>query len=609
MTPRKGKLQLPHNRTRTAQSVLRWECDSSRAQKNIGKSFTSPAICILLVAAVALVFAQTARFEFVNYDDGGYVFENDHVEQGITPAGIAWSFAERNVTGNWHPLTWLSLMLDSQFYGTARAGGFHLTNVLLHAANSVLLYLVLRYMTGRVWPCALSAALFAIHPMHVESVAWVTERKDVLSGLFGLLAIWAYVRYVRRPSVARYLPVVAALTLGLMAKVMLVTWPLLFLLLDYWPLRRPLQAWLLLEKVPLLLLSGEFVLVAFLALRSGVAVVPLELAPMHERIARAAVVYAVYLEKTFWPAGLAVYPAEELKSYTAACATAALLALITAGSLWAGRREARWLSVGWFWYLLTLSPAIGLVQVGTQVQADRFVYLPQIGLCVALAWSASYWIAARRGPNDAGRPRWPRPVYGLAASLCLALLAVCAWRQTSFWRDSETLWTHALACSSDNVLARDHVANILVNRGQLDASIAQCREALKIKPQDHMAHGVLGRCFAARGDYPAAIAEYRTAIAADPNDAKTHVNLATALAACNQFDDAIVECRTALEIAPDLAAAHNNLGRALAGIGQTDEAVAEFRRALEIRPDYALAQQNLRAILSGRGRFDDVKGH
>ncbi len=193
-------------------------------------------------------------------------------------------------------------------------------------------------MTGRVWPCALSAGLFAIHPMHVESVAWVTERKDVLSGLFGLLTIWAYARYVRRPSAARYLPVVAALALGLMAKVMLVTWPLLLLLLDYWPLRRPFRPWLLLEKVPLLLLSGVFVLAAFLALWSGGGVVPLELSPMHERIARAAVVCVAYLEKTFWPAGLAVYPAEELKSYTAACAMAALLALITAGALWAGRR-------------------------------------------------------------------------------------------------------------------------------------------------------------------------------------------------------------------------------------------------------------------------------
>ncbi len=313
---------------------------ASRRQESVRRFFISATICILLVAAVALVFVQSRRFEFINYDDTFYVYENYHVIAGITPAGTAWSFGTKNDTGNWHPLTWLSLMLDSQLYGTEWPGGFHLTNVLMHAANSVLLYLVLRYMTGRVWPCALAAGLFAIHPMHVESVAWVTERKDVLSGLFGLLAIWAYVRYSRNPSVLSYLPVVAMLALGLMSKAMLVTWPLLFLLLDHWPLRRPLRWGLLWEKVPLVLVSGELAFLAIMTQWSGGGVVSLARAPVYERIARAAVNYVVYLQNTVWPSRLTFYPADKLKNYVAACAMGALLALITAGALWAARRGA-----------------------------------------------------------------------------------------------------------------------------------------------------------------------------------------------------------------------------------------------------------------------------
>ena len=362
------------------------------------------AVCGLLLLAVVLVFGQTVGHDFVNFDDDDYVYENRHVHEGLTGEGIAWAFTETHVSAHWHPLTWLSLMADAQVLRPAEgppdrarlAAGMHLVNVALHAANALLLFLVLRAMTASVWRSALVAAVFAVHPLHVESVAWITERKDVLSGLFGLLALWAYAWYARGPSVVRYLSVAAALALGLMAKPMLVTWPLVFLLLDYWPLGRSgrvgeqgtratvrcgtgqeatsvsrtdsaqpaiprrsaprISQLLVVEKIPLLLLVAASAAVTFLAQRSGGTVVSLESVPISARIARAAVLYVAYLGKTFWPVNLAaVYPGEPMESYWPALGAGVLLALLTAGALWGAWRGQRWLAVGWFWYLGTLA--------------------------------------------------------------------------------------------------------------------------------------------------------------------------------------------------------------------------------------------------------------
>ncbi len=296
------------------------------------------ALCFLLLLLIALVYAQATRFHYINFDDPDYVSQNFQVQKGLTAEGILWAFHADGRTANWHPLTWLSLMLDRQFYGTNWPGGFHLTNVLLHAANSVLVLLVLRAATGRVWPCALVASVFAVHPLHVESVAWITERKDVLSGFFGLLTIWAYIRYVRKPGFLRYLAVAAALALGLMAKSTLVTWPLLLLLLDYWPLRRPPGAQLLLEKLPLLLLSVAVAVVAYYGQRAAGSLVSTESTSVFQRILRAGPAYAFYLGKTFWPHNLALYPVEETTGFGPAIAAWGLLLLITAAAVWAAWR-------------------------------------------------------------------------------------------------------------------------------------------------------------------------------------------------------------------------------------------------------------------------------
>jgi protein O-mannosyl-transferase len=608
-----------------------------------GISFTVLVVCGLLVLAVVLVFSQTTGHSFVNFDDNVYVYENPHVMRGLTAAGIAWAFREMDVSAQWQPLTLLSLMVDVQSVmrregppDMARlAARMHVTNVVLHASNVLLLFLLLRAMTAKLWPSAWVAAMFAVHPLHVESVAWITERKDVLSGFFGLLAICAYVCYVRRPSVLRYLSVAAALALGLMAKPMLVTWPIVFLLLDYWPLRRPFRVALLLEKVPLLLLITASASVAFLAQRSGGSVISLAVAPIPQRIARATMLYIAYFGKIVWPVDLAAtYPGAPMESYWLAWGAGILLMLFTAGALWGASRGQRWLAVGWFWYLGTLTPTIGLVQVGLQVMADRFLYLPQIGLCMALGfWAADL---TRQRPSL----RWK---FAAVSALVVAGYLACAWRQTSYWRDSERLWTRALACTSGNAVAHYNFGLALARRGQVDQAIGHFRKALDIKPDyvaadnnlglalagrgqiddaisyyqkaleirsdDMQAHFNLGLALASRGKIDEAIGHYRKALESQPGDVECHNTLAAALAGSGKIDEAIGHYRKVVEIQADDAAAHYNLGLALAGGGKFDEAIAHFRRALQIRPDDAEAHTNLGTALAGRGEYAEAIIH
>ncbi len=456
---RKGKKKPPDRRSRPQNLSHSVEVSPLGGDSR----YAAVAVCALLLLAVITVFGQTAGHDFIDLDDNEYVYENRRVLEGLSGAGIAWAFTETHVSDHWHPLTWLSLMADAQLLKprdglpdrVRLAARMHLTNVALHAASALLLFLVLRGMTAALWPSALAAAIFAVHPLHVESVAWITERKDVLSGLFGLLAIGAYAWYARGTSVVRYLSVAAALALGLMAKPMLVTWPFVFLLLDYWPLgrvnggrytvngkeanqipttvhrppttvHRPPSTSLVrlvLEKIPLFLLVAASAAVTFLAQRSGGAVISREAVPISARIARAAVLYVAYLGKTLWPSNLAAVPLYSeamVESTWAVLGAGTLLPLLTAGALWGAWRGQRWLAVGWFWYVGTLLPVIGLVQVNLQAMADRFVYLPQIGVCVALVWGAAHVTSSWH------YRRW---VCGIASALVVTSLMACAWRQ------------------------------------------------------------------------------------------------------------------------------------------------------------------------------------
>ena len=576
---------------------------ASGAAPQLWKRYGLPAVCGLLLLAVLIVFSQTISHDFIDFDDTAYVCENPYVRGGLTAEGTAWAITTYHCE-NWHPLTWLSHMLDCQLYGL-NSGGHHLTNVLLHAATAVLLFLTLRRMTAAIWPSAWVAAVFAIHPLRVESVAWVAERKDILSGLFFMLTLWFYARYAQRPaSWGRYYLVVASFALGLAAKPMLVTLPFVLLLLDYWPLGRLSQRFaprtllvrLVVEKIPLFLLAAASCLITLAAQRTAIR--SWEELGVAGRVANVAVAYLAYLGKMLYPAGLVIfYPIAKDPPPVWEVVAAMTTLLAVSAAVFAARRKCPYLLFGWLWYLGTLVPVIGLVQVGFHAMADRYTYLTQIGLYTAFAWGAAevagFW----------PRCRWP--LRGVSA-LVLAGLMVCAWQQTRHWRDSEALWTHTLACNSQNPLAHSNLGNALVGRGQVDEAIAHYRQALEIKPDDVMTHTNLGVALAGRGQLDEAIAHHRTALTIKPDLAEAHNNLAIALAARGQIDEAIVHYRRALEIMPNYAVAHNNLGFVLAGRGQLDEAITHFRKAVEIKPDYAKAYISLGDALASRGRRQEA---
>jgi tetratricopeptide (TPR) repeat protein len=601
-----------------------------------------PAVCALLALAAALVFGRAVQYEFVNFDDDIYLYENPWLADGPTAEAAAWAFTGF-YAANWHPLTWLSHLLDVRLYGFW-AGGHHLTNVLLHAVNAILLFLVLRRMTGRLWPSGLAAALFAIHPLHVESVAWVSERKDVLSGLCFMLTLAAYLGYVRRPfSLPRYLLVVLCFALGLLAKPMLVTLPLVLLLLDYWPLGRwrpsgdcPLQPapstaggrpgfpWrLFIEKVPLLLLAAASCAVTLIA--QSTAVVASEQLPWNERLANAVVSYARYLGQSFWPACLAVWyphPQHTLPWWTVAGCAMFLLGASLLALIW--RRSYPYLLVGWLWYLGMLVPVIGLVQVGSQARADRYMYLPLIGLSLAVAWGAAQFADASADHRRA---------CGIVAATVLSLLGGCAWQQVSYWQDSETLWTHTLECTSRNCVAYGNLGLALARKGRTVEAILNFREAIAIKPDQPELHYHLGDALAVDGRVDEAILNYQEALLLDPDYAaarkhlgfllatrgrtdepgnrypEAHYELGNALAECGRLDEAAAHYQAALAIRPDFAEAHNNLGILLAECGQLDQAIAHYQAALRSAPDSAKAHNNLGNALVRLGRIEEAAAH
>jgi protein O-mannosyl-transferase len=532
----------------------------------------------LLLLAIFLVFGRSVAHDFVNYDDPLYVSATPQVTGGFSLEGVGWAFTTTRA-GNWHPLTWLSLMLDGQLYGR-EAWGYHLTNVLLHAAAAVTLFLVLQSIrhTSRAvprgrhtpcavtfWPAAFAAVVFAVHPLRAESVAWVSERKDVLSGLLFMLTLAAYLGYVRRPfSLVRYLAVILLFALALMAKPAVVTLPFVLLLLDYWPLGRR-EAGTLIEKLPLFALAAASCVATYWA--QGPSVVALETIPLHLRIANSLVSYVVYLVQFFYPAGLAAFypfPAFDLPLAFWKPVAAALLLIAISTTAIGWRRKLPYLFVGWFWYLGMLVPMIGLVQVGVQAHADRYTYLPQIGLCIAVAWCL-VWQTFLSATRTGGQTFLSVKRTGGRAFLSVVVLTalmVCAWRQTSYWRDSETLWEHALRCTPRNARARNGLGNALFARKQFERAVQQYEAALAIN-----------------GKYNEAQDNLRIA------KAEVQFRLAAALADRGELDGAVRHYRSALELRPDYVDAHYNLGFVLSRQGRTAEAVAQWREALRLRPD------------------------
>jgi len=601
-------------------------------------------VCIFLVAAIWLVFGQTLHHDFVNFDDDEYVYNNVQVIHGLTLHGMAWAFTTAS-SAYWHPLTWLSHMLDCQIWGL-KAGGHHLTNVLLHTANALLLFLVLRRMTGlrgnnlplssssapqpgtggkaalesasarqagALWASALVAAVFAIHPLDVESVAWVAERKNVLSTFFWLLTMGAYVEYVVKPGWRRYALFLVCYGLGLMSKPMLVTLPFALLLLDYWPLERisitqaaggrpltwPLKraARLVFEKVPLLLLAVVSSVVTYLGQKNLNSITTLQQSPLGVRLAKVIVNYVGYLRDILWPEGLTVlYPYPPTFSVFQVVLSVLLLAGITLLVLWAIQSRP-YLAVGWFWYLGTMIPVIGLVQVGNTPVADRFTYVPQIGLYLMVAWAASDLTISWHH-----RCQWR---IATAAVVITALMA-CASIQTSYWRNSELLWTHALACDPENVQAHNNLGDALRQKGMVDEAITHFQEALQIKPGDAEIHNNLGNALLQKGEVDEAMVQYQKALQIKPDDAEIHCDLGNALLQKGEVDEAIAHYQKALQIKPGGAEIHNSLANALLQKGEADEAIAHYQKALQIKPDYADANNNLGSALFQKGSVDEA---
>jgi tetratricopeptide (TPR) repeat protein len=561
-----------------------------------GPAWLVGAVCLFLAAITFAVFGQTLGHEFVNYDDGLYVYDNPAVVAGLSLKGIEWAFTHI-VASNWQPLTMMSHMLDCQLYGLS-PGGHHLTNVLLHTASVIVLFLVLRRMTGLLWRAAFVAAVFAIHPLRVESVAWVAERKDVLSGLFFMLTLWAYTRYAQKqmrsaspgPVPAAwfrsfdYYLVLSLFSLGLMCKPMLVTLPFVLLLLDRWPLRRACshagaESWpgshLFVEKLPLLGLAVASCVVTILAQHAAIRSSEELALPL--RVGNALISYVAYLRQMLWPSDLAVlYPlASTGVEYSRVVLSLVVLVGISAGCVVLGRR-CPYLPTGWLWYFVMLLPVIGIVQVGLQARADRYTYLPEIGLSLSLTWAVAELCAPLR---------FRRVVAGGSAAIILGTLLVCARTQTSYWRNSELLWTHTLACTSENAVAHNDLGQALFQKKRVDEAIVHFQRALQIKSDYAEAHHNFGNALLQKGRLDEAMVQYQQALDGNPEDARSHNNLGYGLLQKKRVDEAIVHFLRALQIKPDYAEAHYNYGDALLQRGRAHEAIGHYQEALEIKPD------------------------
>jgi Flp pilus assembly protein TadD len=573
-------------------------------------------ICIALTLGTLLLYAPVLFFDFINWDDPNYVIGNFHLHDGLGWRGLAWSF-QTAYGSHWIPLLWLSYMLDYQFYALNPAG-YHASNVLLHLANAVLLFLILRRMTGALWRSAMVAALFAWHPMHVESVAWIAERKDVLSTFFCLLTIWAFLNYAGKGGVGRYVLVLLLFACGLMAKPMLVTLPFVLLLLDWWPLRRfpsetragtmnpgnrscPAKTWrqLILEKVPLLLLAaGGSLVTAVLQMRGG-AIPSLAEVPLQSRLLNAVVSYWRYIEKIIWPVDLSViYPLRPAWPWRDIVTAMILLAAISAGAVCFRKRRPYW-TLGWLWYLGTLVPVIGLVQVGAQAMADRYAYIPSIGLFIMICWGAfdGVQIGVRRLDHQIlqSLDQW------VPGTLCLATLLLCGWatsHQLMYWRDSGTLFSRALALYPDNRTALTSYGLFLYEHGSLPEAILELRRDVQLFPQDPLGHAFLGDALYSKGERDAAAAEFRIALQLKPDLTVVRYNLGSIFLDKNLPGEAAAQCAIALQYAPDNAGIHCLLGKALSMQGRLDEAREQFSEALRLIPQFLDARYQLALTLA-----------
>ena len=571
-------------------------------------------VCLFLIVSTLAVYWQVRNHDFVNLDDDVYVTLNPYVRGGFSGENAIWAFTKIHA-GNWHPLTWLSHMLDCELFGL-KAGMHHLTNLLFHIANSILLFFVFRRMTGAIWQSAFVAALFALHPLHVESVAWVAERKDVLSTFFWMLTLWAYVRYTERPGVNRYIWVVILFALGLMAKPMVVTLPFVLLLMDFWPLgrmklgsavkgngvslKKSFDFGLIWEKIPLFVLVLFSCVMTFLSEDQGGSMASMDTVPMKLRFSNSLISYVRYMGKMAWPNDLAVfYPLPDAILMWKTIGAGLLFIFISITAICFSRHRP-YLAVGWLWYIGTLVPVIGLVQVGAQSMADRYTYIPLVGLFVMIAWGV---------PEVLRRWRYERVILAVSTGLLLLILMVCSWLQIGHWKDGISLFKYSIKAGVNHYVVHNNLGNALFRQGSRAEAIAHYLEALRRNPDCVKAHYNLANALVEQGKIEEAINHYLEALRIDYNNEEAHNNLGNALAKQGLHEDAITHYSEALKINPAYGEAHYNLGVSRAEQGRFDEAVRHYSDALRSNPDDVKTHNNLANALAQQGRFDKAIGH
>jgi len=571
--------------------------------------------CLFLTLVIVIIYGQVGSFDFVDWDDGLYVTKNVYVQKGLSVEGVIWAFTTPHA-GSWQPITWLSHMLDSELYGLNPAG-HHYTNVAFHTANTLLLFIILFRMTGALWQSAFVAALFAVHPLHVESVAWVSERKDVLSTFFGLLMIGAYYHYIKTPHFKNYLLVIIFFSLGLLAKPMVVTFPFVLLLLDFWPLKRirlknnydlksesstyygsKINFQLIVEKIPLFILAVIQCTLTFIIQRRDGIMVPLEVLSLKTRIANTLVSYVDYVLKTFWPHNLAYYYPYSIDTFSVwqICGAALLITSVIFGAIYLSRQYS-YVLVGLFWYFVTLVPVIGLVQVSDQAMADRYTYIPLIGFFIIVAWGV---------PDILKQWQYRKTFLCVSAAIILSLLTTRAFFQTRHWKNSVTLFENAVKINENNYHALNNLVTALTGNGKYHDAFLYLNRALKTDPQKVHLRMNLANVLFLQSKPDKAISLYREILQTDTKNADVHYNLAYVLSAQGKLEEALSLYKETLRIDPEYLKAHYNLGNIYFNQGKTAEAFMHYAEIIKIKPDYVQAYNKLGFILFKQGKFKEA---
>ncbi len=582
-------------------------------------------ICLFIAVSLFAVYIQVRNFDFINYDDDDYVYNNPHVKAGLTLENIAWSFTTTHAA-NWHPLTWLSHMSDVQLYGLA-PGRHHLTNVFFHIVNTLLLFIVFRKMTGDLWRSGFVAALFALHPLHVESVAWISERKDVLSTFFWMMTMLSYARYAEQPEIKSYVLALIFFALGLMAKPMLVTLPFVLLLLDYWPLRRlsivdcrlsvdklsgnqlsninrkskieNRKSKIFLEKIPFFILSAGSCIATLIAQQSGGAVRTLDTHPFFFRLANAVVSYAGYIEKMIWPHHLSIfYPPRMHPWWHVAGACLVLASISVLVVRFAKQRPC--LAVGWLWYIGTLVPVIAVLQVGSQAMADRYTYMPLIGLFVMIAWGVKFQVSSFKFQVSSFKFQI------FCAAVFFSILSGMSWLQLSYWANSITLFEHSLDVTANNILAHTNLGLAIDKDGRTEEAVNHYHMALQLSPDNARIHNNMGVALFRMGKIRESVIHFQKALQKKPDFSDAYNNLGKVLKIQKEKDDALAKIRNALKINPGDANLYNKLGNLYKKYRKKDEAAEQYRKALSIQPNFPEALKNLATIYAVRGEYENA---